>query len=401
MHSLDFDEALQGLIEGATELLGVERGSLMVLDQETGTLSIKVARGVAAEVVAATRIELGQGIAGRVAASGEPIVARDVRQLREWRRAARHLDDYSDFSALCVPLVLHGKVQGVMNFNHKSDRTAFDDGDLEFALLIANQAAVVLYSAMLHRQFLDKQALEQEVALARSIQQRLLPQAPPEMRGFRFAATSHMCQQVGGDLYDFVTLGEDRLAFLIGDVAGHGIGSALLAADARSALRECLLRGDGVEAALAHVNDLLQADTGAEMYMTLLLGVLDGEAHELRFATAGHHMPLLVRDGAVVRLPPASTNIPLGIRRGLRFGLEEPLAFESGDLLLFFTDGIWEATDAKGRRFGTAGLERVLRRHHARGEEEIVAALLEAADDYRVAPEPEDDYTLVVIRRAP
>lgn len=397
--SLDFDDALRTLIDGATELLGVERGSLMLLDPASGTLAIKVARGVGSDVVAATRISLGQGIAGRVAASGLPIVARDVRELREWRRSPARLADYADFSALCVPLKLHGQVQGVMSFNHKRNRRPFGAADLEFALLIANQAAVVLHSARMHREYLAKQAMEQELSLARTIQQRLLPQAPPGLQGFRFAAASRMCQQVGGDLYDFVALDGDRLAIYVGDVAGHGIGSALLAADARSALRECLVRGDCLAGCLEHVNDLLQADTGAEMYMTLLLGVLDGRSHSLHFATAGHHMPILVRGGEILRLPAASTNIPLGIRHGLRFQVEEPLQLHAGDLAVLFTDGMWEATDSKGRRFGTAGLERILRKHHQRPEAEVVAALIDAADRYRAAPEPEDDYTVVVVRR--
>ncbi len=397
--SLDFDDALRTLIEGATELLGVERGSLMLLDPASGTLSIKVARGLRPEVVEATRIRLGQGIAGRVAASGEPIVARDVRELREWRRSATQPADYADFSALCVPLTLHGKVQGVMSFNHKRNRQPFGAGDLQFALLIANQAAVVLHSARMHHEYVAKQALEQELALARTIQQRLQPQVAPELPGFRFAATSRMCQQVGGDLHDFVALDGDRLAVYVGDVAGHGIGSALLAADARSALRESLLRGDGLQGCLEHVNDLLQADTGAEMYMTLLIGILDGGRPALHFATAGHHMPLLVRGGEIRRLPAAGTNIPLGIRRGLRFGVEEPLLLHGGDLVVLFTDGLWEATDTQGRRFGTAGLERTLRKHHQRSESEIVDALIGAADRYRAAPEPEDDYTVVVLRR--
>jgi sigma-B regulation protein RsbU (phosphoserine phosphatase) len=400
VRSLDFREALRGLVDGATELLGVERGSILILDHETRTLRIEVAKALSPAIVARTRIPLGQGIAGRVAATGEPIVARDVRELPDWNATAarRRRSSYEDASALCVPLVLQGRVLGVMTFNQKASRKPFDDGDLEFALLIANQAAIVLWSAQLHREFLEKQILDRELGIARTIQERLAPQSVPEVPGFRFAATSVMCQEVGGDYYDFMQLAGDRVALVVGDAAGHGLGSALVAAEARAALRECLLREDEIESTLARVNDRLQVDTTPEMYMTLLLGFLETEKRRLRFATAGHHMPLVVRQGEVVRLAAVGSNIPLGIRRGLHFVLEESVALGHGDLVLFFTDGLWEAADEAGHRFGTAGIERVLARRWRAGEEEILAALLEAVAAHAGQHALEDDCTLLLLR---
>jgi phosphoserine phosphatase RsbU/P len=400
VRTLDFDEALTALIDGATDLLGVERASILILDAETKRLSIRVAKGLSPAVVRSTRIPLGTGIAGEVAATGKPIVLRDVREHPGWksRRTSSNAIDYANHSALCVPLEIHGGVQGVMNFNDKRDGSPFDGADLDFALLIANQAAVVLFSAMLHKQFLDKQAIEQEIAIAGAIQARLLPQRPPPLAGFRFAAAQRMCRGVGGDYYDFVPLVDGRLAIAIGDVAGHGLGSALLAADARAALRECLAHGDPLEACLQHINDLLQADTSDEMYMTLLLGFLDPRERLFEFATAGHHMPVLLRQDRVERLPPVGSNIPLGVRRGLKFGLEEPLRLGPGDLLLLFTDGIWEETDGTGRRFGTSGLEAVLTKSRGRSEAAIVDAIFSSVAAHRASPEPEDDCTLVVMR---
>lgn len=400
VRTLDFDQALATLVEGATELLGVDRGSILMLEQASGTLSIRVAIGLSDEIVRVTRIPLGEGIAGEVAATGKPIVLRDVRRHPGWqqRRGGKHVDAYADFSALCVPLEIHGTVRGVMTFNQKRTGKPFDDGDLELAGVIANQAAVVLFAAGLHQHFLDKQALEQELRIARAIQQRLLPQHPPAIPGFRAAAAQTMCHAVGGDYYDFVPLASGELAIAIGDVAGHGIGSALLATDARTSLRESLSRGDALASCLEHLNDVLQADTSDEMYMTFVLGFLDPQQRRFRFASAGHHMPVLLRGGRVERLPAAASNIPLGVRRGLKFGLEDPLTLERGDLLVLFTDGIWEAVDADGRRFGTAGLERTLAAHRKQGEAEIVAAIFEAVARHRAAPEPDDDCTVIVLR---
>jgi serine phosphatase RsbU (regulator of sigma subunit) len=400
VRTLDFDDALSTLVEGATDLLGVDRGSILMLDPETETLSIHVSIGLPDEIVRTTRVRLGEGIAGEVAATGKPIVLADVRRHPGWqkRSSPTAAAEYADFSALCVPLEIHGEVRGVMTFNHKRSGQAFDDSDLEFALLIANQATVVLFSAMLHRHFLDKQALEQELKLARTIQERLLPQQPPPLPGLRIAARQTMCRSVGGDYYDFIPLPSGELAVAIGDVAGHGIGSALLAAEARSALREALARGERLAACLERLNDVLKDDTSDEMYMTLLVGLLDPAGRRFEFASAGHHMPVLMRDGRCVNLPAAGSNIPLGIRRGLTFGLEDPLELRPGDLLLLFTDGIWEATDDQGRRFGNAGLEATVLAHRDQGETAILDAIFAAVARHSSHREPEDDCTLVLLR---
>lgn len=396
--SLDFRDALRTLIEGATELLRVERGSILLLDPATRDLHIEVAIGIDPQVVATTRIAFGHGVAGTVAATGQPIVTGDIRRVAAWSPSARQREDYADLSALCVPLTLHGQVLGVMNFNHKRDRSPFGEVDLEFALLIANQAAVVLWSANLHREFLAKQVLDHELSIARSIQQRLLPQEVPTLAGCRLFARQLMCLAVGGDYYDFVPVDSQQVAIAIGDAAGHGVGSALVAAEVRATARECLARGDGLSETLARVSDRLHSDTAAGMYMTLLLGMLDPETRCFEFITTGHHMPVLLRDGKASQLQAVGANLPLGIRRGQAFTPEWPLGLRAGDALLLYTDGIWEAADARGRRFGDEGIARSLESSQNRDGGEMVDALFAAVAGHVDGATLEDDCTVVLLR---
>ena len=400
VRTVDFDEALRTLIEGATELLDVERGSIMILDRATQTLAIRVSKGINEEVVRQVRIPLGEGIAGSVASSGVPLMVRDIRELPLWQRTVttEQRDDYRDHSALCVPLVIHGAVQGVMNFNHKRGLEPFDAADLEFALVIANQAAVALFCATLHQQFRRQQEMEVDLRVARGLQTRFLTHPPPAVPRFAFHATCRMCREVGGDYYDFIPLGDERIAIVIGDAAGHGLGAALLATDARAAVRSCLKQGDDIERCLYEVNNIVQADTDDEMFMTMIVGVLDARRRSFRFATAGHPMPLVVHDGQLLRLPLIGSNIPLGIRRDIRFNLEQPIDLDRGDVLFLFTDGIWEASDAAGRRFGTDVMPGELERCHDLTPQEIAEAMLERVKEHREAPDPEDDYTMIVAR---
>lgn len=397
--SLDFRQALETLIDGATELLGVERGSLLLLDEEGTSLRIEVARGIDRQVVERTRIPLGQGLAGRVAASGEPIVARDVRELPGFEANPAQASDYADHSALCVPLTLHGRVLGVMNFNHKRSGRPFAERDLEFALLIANQAAIVLWSARLHAEFLGKQVLDRELEIAREIQERLLPRDLPEIPGLRCSARLETSSAVGGDYFDLFPLHDGRLAVAIGDAAGHGVGAALVAAQVRATVRDCLGRGDGLIESVARVSDRLAADTSPAMYMTLLLGLYDPPTRCLEFVNAGHHMPVLLRDGRAHRTRAIGRNQPLGIRRGQQFAGEFPLGLRPEDRLLFFTDGVWEPEDRHGERFGDAGIRRALERHARRDGDELLAAVLRDAVDHGGGG-VEDDCTLVLLRVA-
>jgi len=400
VRTVDFEDALRTLIDGATELLQAERGSIMMLDHETGTLAIRVARGIDDTVVRSTTLPVGQGIAGSVAASGVPLLVQDIRELPLWQQtvAPAQRDDYRDYSALCVPLTIHGKVQGVMNFNHKRGRQPFDAADLEFALLIANQAAVVLFCAALHQRHLRQQQMEVDLRIARGLQRKFLFQPPPTVRGYTFAATCQMCNDVGGDYFDFIELGDDRLAIAIGDAAGHGLSAALLATDARAALRSCLKRGDDIERCMFEVNNIVQADTDAEMFMTLILGVLEARRRRFRFATAGHPMPLVVHGGKLLRLPLMGSNIPLGIRRDLRFIVEQPIELRPGDAMFMFTDGIWEASDAEGRRFGTEVMPGILEACNGCSAQTIVDTMLASVAAHRESREPEDDYTMIVLR---
>ncbi len=399
--SLDFRDALSTLIDGATELLGVDRASILLLDDETRTLRIEIARGIDPKVVESTRIELGQGISGTVAATGEPIVAQDVRELPSWRSSPgseKQSADYADFSALCVPLALRGRVLGVMNFNHKLNGEPFTERDLEFALLIANQAAVVLWSAQLHKEYLDKQVLDREMAIARSIQERLRPQELPEIPGFTYAFRQQMCQAVGGDYFDLFRLHDGQIVVAIGDAAGHGVGAALVAAQVRATLRECLLRGDSLADSLRRVSDRVHSDTSPEMYITLLLGLLDPATRFFEFYNAGHHLPILVREGRTMKIRAVGRNLPLGIRAGQTFAPEWPLGLRDGDHLLLFTDGVWEILDAEERRYGDGTMARTLERDGRLRDEAILDAQLVAARAHGGGAELEDDCTLFFLR---
>ena len=132
--------------------------------------------------------------------------------------------------------------------------------------------------------------------------------------------------------------------------------------------------------------------------MTLFLGVFDATDRSLTFASAGHHPPLVVRRGSIVEIPIENVNLPLGLRPHQLYHAESRLYFELGDLCVLYTDGLWEAEDRDGERFGDRAMRAALEASYALPEKEVVASLWRRAEAHRAAPEAEDDYTLVVAR---
>jgi len=234
----------------------------------------------------------------------------------------------------------------------------------------------------------------QELEIAKQVQARLFPQAAPAMKTLEYAGMCMQARQVGGDYYDFLNLGEERLGLVIGDIAGKGIAAALLMANLQANLRsQCAIALDQPQRLLQSVNQLFCENTGESAFATLFFSDYDDRARRLRYVNCGHLPALVLRsDGMVERLH--STCTVLGIFKEWECAVEECGLFP-GDTLVLYTDGVTESFSESGEEFGEQRLVEALRRHcglNARG-------LLEAVVDEvrRFNPnEQHDDITVIV-----
>ena len=236
----------------------------------------------------------------------------------------------------------------------------------------------------------------QELEIAKQVQARLFPQTAPSAGALDYSGICIQARQVGGDYYDFLALGPERVGLVIGDIAGKGIAGALLMANLQANLRsQCANALHDPFALLPSVNQLFYENTGDSAYATLFFAEYCAQRRRLRYANCGHLPALLLRSNGTLERLDATCTV-LGLFKEWDCVIQD-VSFLPGDLLLLHTDGVSEACDEAGEEFGEARLAASLRRHHGLCSRDLLAALVEEVR--RFAPnEQQDDITLIAAK---
>lgn len=239
------------------------------------------------------------------------------------------------------------------------------------------------------------------LASASEIQRNLMPKSDPEVDGFDIAGKCIWCDETGGDYYDFIDsrdFGQGKIGIIVSDVSGHGISSALLMATARAFIREIIPSQKSPAPIISEVNKRLTRDVGESgMFMTMFYSEIDTKENCIRWARAGHEPAIL--------FDPNSNSFPDLSGQGVPLGIWQDSAYEEsekrvnpGQVILITTDGIKETCNAKGEMFGKDRLKNIMRDHAQKPAKEIIAAMVEAMEDFRFPREMEDDATMVIIK---
>ena len=302
---------------------------------------------------------------------------------------------------LVVPLVSQGELIGLLNLGPRLSEQDYSADDRALLNNLAAQATPAVRVAQLVRQqqveAQERERIEQEMQVARLIQQTLLPQQLPELPGWRVAVRYQPARAVGGDFYDFYERPDGRLVLAVGDVTDKGVPAALVMATTRSVLRGCARRMLSPGEALVRANELLYPEIPANMFITCLYANLDPVSGRLEFANAGHDLPYLSHGGAVDEL--VATGMPLGLMPGMRYE-EKEITLLPGDGILLYSDGLVEAHNTEREMFGFPRLHQLVNEHCTGGCGKLIDSLL--ADLAKFAGpdwEQEDDITLMTLER--
>ena len=367
---------------------------------------------------------LGVGLIGAAAADRSPVLVPDVR--RDHRYIPEHTETRSE---LAVPLVYKGRVIGVIDLEH-TKVNYYNEDHQRTLMTLASQVAISLVNARLYQRIHDEeQRMERDLGMAREVQIRLLPQYPPVPAHAEIAASFSAARSIGGDLYDFLDYGpaahpdledpdaeestlcrfprlsELRTMIALGDVSGKAAPAALYAALVSGILRSLGSQQLQPCKLLEALNDQLQERKLDAQYVTMLAALWDDSNRTLTVANAGSVQPMVVRRGSsqmtaaldVTTLP--VEGFPLGLFPHATYD-ETCLRLSSGDLVLFFSDGIIDAVNSRGEQFGEERLAALLQQHPTANlsAQGAVDAVLEAVTVHQSGTEHFDDETIVAVR---
>lgn len=395
----DYEALLSAILKVARNVFQVEACSLFLVDS-AGALRLELAselEGVDSrpDIV----VPRGQGISGWVFEHDKPLLVPDVYADARFFREADRASGFKTRSILCVPLNRDGRRIGVLQMLNPLFRLAFDQTDLEAFVAYSNLVATGINRVRDQARRVEQARVEQEVVLAREIQQSFLPNCLPEMPGFEAAAYYRPALIIGGDFYDVQAIGEEEVWFAIGDVSGKGIPAALLMAQAISSLR--LLMRPGIDPAevLALWNERVSGATVRGMFITAIVGRFRSGQTRLEFACAGHNAPLLLGPGELQEVEMRSSP-PVGILPGMRYALNE-VVLTPAHWLICATDGLVESFDAGHHHFAQEGIRQSLAGHRPESAAEIVELLQSAEAEHRKEVAPHDDLTILVLGSPP
>ncbi len=392
----NLDRLLDLIVAAVTDLVAADRSRLFVVDRERAELWTRISQGAAP-----IRMPLGSGIAGVVAANASTVNIADAYHDERFNPDNDLRSGYTTRSILCMPLTDHeGAVVGVIQALNKRSGEPFSDYDEQVLGALCGSAAVAISNAQLVLRDLERQRLARDMELARQIQLGLLPAAPPQHQHWRIATYYQSCDRTGGDYFDFIPVRGGGLDAVIGDVSGHGIAAALLMSTARAFLRALHEQIDEPGEIITRLNRLLEEDMHDDGFMSLVLCRLADDGH-VSYVSAGHEPPLIYHLADGFAPDSESSGIPLGMMDDARYGAScvmRPLV--KGDLLLLFTDGIFEAQcEGEYCPWGMDPLREVIAAKAPEGASAVCAGVINTLKQHLAGRPPLDDLTLIVVER--
>ena len=393
---------VERVLDTVAEALGCDYGALYLTDE--GRRQLDMVAGVGKVVTKEWQSQAHFPLSGR-----HPAVTALTEAQMVTTRGGEDAQDRALFDRfglhryvrVFLPLVAGGEQLGVLELGYAAGRARFSEEHKRALSVFADQVAIAVHNMLLLRR--TDEALTRkmaELSVGREIQLSLLPKACPTIPGWQFAALYEAARTVGGDFYDFCDLQGTpaRLGVVIADVADKGVPAALFMALSRTIIRSVAFTGRGPASALMRANQLILADSQADLFLSAIYLVVETSTGRITFTNAGHNRPLLFRA--------ASDTLSELTQRGIILGAFEEITLRDdrldlapGDVLVLYTDGVTDALNADGEEFGEDRLLDVVKASARGSAQEIMWALTGALAGFIGDTEQADDVTCVVIKR--
>jgi len=393
---LDLDTLLSKIMALALQMTRAEVGSLMYRESEQ--LASYVEWGLTDEVINGIKWRDGSPLAQRVLEHHMPVL---VEQLSTDNRFVTEDSSRQIQSLVSLPLYTTSKDLGVLNVVNTHGGESFSPENMATLQTVTSLASTAIENAILHKEAIEREVFREQLRIARQIWEYILPRKIPAFPGATIGAKSEPASVVGGDFYDFIPLGENRLGLVIADVSGKGIPAAMVMNMAKSVLHIEALRGHEPREVLQIVNNILVDSTRMDSFVTLIYAVFDAERRRVTMTNAGHNPCLIYRQGSRSCESFPSDNMPLAIVPDVAFSQVE-FELNPGDGVVFYTDGVTEAMDRKREMYELERLENLIASTEPEDTAEIILnRIFQSVQQFAGDMPQHDDTTVLVFRMEP
>lgn len=418
--AIDLDELLHSVVSRAVRILKAASGAVFLVDESKGYLQASIIEGtfppwyqpdpsVMEKILSKTKyldeylkgqkITIGTGLIGTAAGNGRACLISNADM--DTRIPKFSEDVLAIRTMMLVPLKIRDSVLGVLVLVNKENNQPFTETDLNLLQALGDQAAIAIRNARFYKTILEKQKLDHDLSIARDIQHMLLPRTYPVINNWDISVLSKTAMEIGGDYYDFIDVGKDKLGLVIADVSGKSIPGALVMSMTRSVLRSKAMGVHSASSVLMAVNELVCQDIEPDMFISLVYLIIDTRQNTVTYARAGHE-PIIffhAKESALEQVKPEG--MVLGMDSGPLFNnslREINLQMHPGDALILYTDGITEAVNDKQEEFGLTNLMDAIKISSPGTAADIVNNISERISRFTGNLPQQDDLTLVVLK---
>lgn len=388
------EELVDMIVKKCVKHLKVEQGAVMLLDEEDKEKPFHTMIRQQDSKSNILPYRLDNQLTGWMLKNQAPLLTNDLKNDERFKAVMEQ--DTPINSLLSVPLLLKGKMIGILTVFNKHPDTGFTADDQRLLAIIAAQSAHIIENARLYNEEQKLLMMREEMRLARETQLNLLPKDIPSIPGYTVFAKTISAKEVGGDYYDIIKIDDNNIAFCLGDVTGKGMSAAMLMANIQATLRAQIINGCSCTESLYHSNNLLCSSTEPAKFVTLFLGILNTKSNEVCYSNAGHDPPLFFSD----------TNINQLDAGGLLLGSfadspyeQEKLVMNPGDLLVLYSDGITEAMNEEDQEFGEEELLGIIKNNKDTEPDILIEEIISTVKEHSGSSPQSDDMTLMMIKR--
>ncbi len=389
------EQIIDLIVRKCVKNIKVEQGVVMLMDEKDQNRPFRTMVRKQDSVSSILPFRFDSQLTGWMLKNKTPLLINNLENDNRFQYLTH--EDFPIHSLLSVPMIVKGKMIGLLTVFNKKTESGFSNNDQRLLGIIAAQSAQVIENARLYHEEQSLMHLQEEMRLAYEIQINLLPKTSPIAIGYQIAGKSIPAKDVGGDYFDFIKIDESRIAFCIADISGKGIPAAILMANLQASLRGQTKLDRPCKDCVSFANEILFHNTSPTKFATLFYAILNTHTSEITYCNAGHNEPFhFSANNDLNRL--STGGMVAGVVDSVIFE-EETFPINIGEILVLFSDGITEAMNRIEEEFGESRLKEIILNYKNESAEKLIEIILNEVNTFSENSLQMDDMTLIVIKR--